>query len=618
MTLKQKDYENLQNTIGPFAAAAKRQMDNVFTRYQLVDSYLEKESDRTSETLQGEIANRMGNKKIANCEIPVVMIKQQTALAYLAGTFLSGFPIFAAVTKKRDLESGAAMLNTLTARDQQRLGWVGELLNCFNDVLKFNICGSEVSWVAKHGSTATTSIVRGASKTGAVTPVVYEGMQIKRLDPYNLIYDTMVTPSKVHTDGNYVGYVEILDHIGLKRWFADLNQVYTYKKNIDKYMKGDLSVAEGYTRLYKVPQIHKYNTSTIDPTDFSGFFGTAGSSNKSLFGCGFEKLVIYRRLIPRDFGIEMENSGSVHIFKLIYINGHMAYAEPLALGHEYLPIIIGQYSLGSVDKKSFSEYLVDNQDLATSFMTATLSSMRKAVGDRIFYDATRIRKSDIDSTNPTSRIPVSANMFQNGLEGAVKVVPYTDNISGNMQNMMNVVMGLADVTTGINQSTQGAFTPGNKTVAEYQDIQSNSQARLKLGATHLAVSFIQPIKEILKLGYLVHAAAETVEDQQTNTQITIDPAKLRKDAPDYRMADGLIPTTKIANTEVTMSALSVIQNHPLLSIQYDVGAMIVSVLHQQGFENLAQYERSPQEQQQYMEITRGMQPNATDSAPEQQ
>jgi hypothetical protein len=257
---------------------------------------------------------------------------------------------------------------------------------------------------------------------------------------------------------------------------------------------------------------------------------------------------------------------------------------------------------GNVTKKSFCEYLLDLQDLGTGLMTATLSSLRRAVADRALYDPSRIKKEDVNSPNPAAKIPVTGNMFQKGLGDAYYQIPFTDNVSGNMQGMMQTVFALADMTTGINPSSQGSFIPGNKTVQEFNTIMSNSDSRLQLGALILSATFFQAIKEMVKTLYLVNAINEDIYDQQANTTVKVDMAVLREQAPDYMMADGLLPATKLANTAVMTQAMVTLQNNPMLSMEYDTGAILLSILKQQGFNNINQYKRTPEQAAQYMQM----------------
>lgn len=582
--------------------------------WQLIDKYLQKTGDYTADTTMGQVANQVGDKsKISNIEIPVVFINKETAHAYLAGTFLSGYPIFSAVASRAN-EDAANMMTALVGRDQQRMQWGSELLRGLDDVLRYNVIATEILWKNKRGSGVTSSPATPTkAATGIINPIVYSGNAITRIDPYNLILDPNVEPSRVHIDGTYAGYIELMDYIQLKRLYLEWEDICIVKMNIRKIFGGttnagtstspqNLGAYTNYTNLYYKPIIAKSPTNSVAGNgDFTHFFGFNASIKLSDSATGrYEVVTMYKRLIPKEYEMIVPNSGNPQVFKLIWVNGYLAYVEPISAGHEYLPIVVGQLYPGDLDVKSFCEYITDLQDLSTSLMTATLQSMRRAVGDRAIYDPTRIRKADIEAVSPVSKIPVSCNAYQEGIESAYKQIPYTDNISGNFQNLMQVSMGLAEKTTGLNQSAQGNFIPGNKTVKEFSTIMSNSQARLQLGAVHLEGNFFGPVKEILKLNYLVHSKTETVTDQVANSTVAIDPAMLRDVAPDFKMADGIMPATKQASTEVIMSAVAAIQNNPNMNLEYDTGGMISSVLKQQGFTNINEYKRTEQQQQQYM------------------
>src|SRR6185503_6588576 len=107
MPLTKSSLQVLEKQLPPFLQEAKQQMDRNYNKYVRVDKYLEKSSDYSSATIQGERATAAGDKtKMVNTEVPIVHIKHETAHAYLVGTFCTGSPIFAAVTD-RSGEDGA-------------------------------------------------------------------------------------------------------------------------------------------------------------------------------------------------------------------------------------------------------------------------------------------------------------------------------------------------------------------------------------------------------------------------------------------------------------------------------------------------------------------------------
>ena len=573
-------------------------------RYEGVDRLLEKESDNSKEALRGKAARSAGRKdRMASAEIPICQIKKDTAHAYLAGTFLNAIPIFAAVSTDRARQDSAAQLNILTKRDQIRFAWVAEFLRSFDDVLRYNVAPMEISWATRHMAKADTNIVAGTATTGAVSAIAYEGVRIRRLDPYNSFWDETVEPHEVARRGSHAGYVESLTRVETLRLIRDLNEDFTFTSNLRIVHEGNSADIGGKVEArsdvkYYIPQINPAVT-VRDPEDFSGFFAPSTPKGEKLRKGCHRVTTVYVRVIPEDLDIVAVSSDSMapQIYKCIYVDNLIIYAEALAQGTELLPIVVGQLYPGNRGKKSFVEYIADLQDLATANMHASLASLRRAVDDRALYDPTRIEKQDVESKDPARKIPVTRSLLGGTLAEAYYQIPYEDRVSPMFGNMLQTCFSLADTTTGINPSSQGSFIPGNKTLNEFQTIMSNADARLHLGAVQLSNNLLGPIREMLLLHYLVHAQSENISDVEDGqaTQVQIDPAILREEVPQYAMADGVMPASRIANTEAMLQALNIIQNHPMGAMEYDTIGMAVDLLKTAGFSNLHQYKRTPEE-----------------------
>lgn len=577
--------------------------------YELINKYLQATGDYSQETLKGETAARLGNKtKLPNQELALSAVYRDMVIASLTGTFLSGQPIFPA-TASRKHEDAAAQMTALSMRDQHNCGWTAELLRCLEDVVDYNVCGAFVRWDTKRAIAAQTNTVNTASTiTGKPNPITYEGNFITRLDPFNTFYDTLCEPKDVHKKGTYAGWHEVVDYIGLKNKYLEWNELYTIKTNIKKIF-ADGSGAQNY---YYTPKIRKLNEATTSKNNWTAFWGNAAPGYMGTNVQGkYEITHMFLRLIPAEFEMTVPNKGNPHVYYLIWVNGHLAYVEPVIAGHNYLPVVFGQLYHGDINTKSFVEYVASMQDLASGLINGSLNSMRRAVGDRALYDPLRVRKADVDSDNPVSKIPVTGNSYERGLDTAYRAIPYVDNVSGNFSSYLNMAIGLTDQITSVNKAGRGNFIKGNKTRFEFDTIMSNSEARIQLGAIRLEGSFFSGIKEILKLNYLVYATAQEIENNLNDTVVKIDPAMLRQVAPEFKMADGLMPSTKIESTEVLAQASQIFANNPELMMEYDVPGMWMSVVKQQGFYDIESYRRTPEQQQKFLNtlaMMRGEQP----------
>ena len=584
-------------------------LKNTRDRMDIAYAALQGDADRAIDTLKGQIANASGDlTKIANTEIPLTDSMVDTTVTYLASTFLSGYPIFP-VTAQREKEDSAAQLTVLTERDQVRFGWAAELNTALYSLVAYPYGVVEVLWKEKRGNSAAIRQVDGQTVPVAA-PVVYAGNSIESIDPYNAFGDFSVAPYKVHSEGGYAGKVERLSYIQMKRRIYDWDEAFIYKDNISKIFK--------YAGVSN-PTFYKKHKSTKDNARNSVNPGTNGRDWSSIFVQKpgevelrpefYEIVTIYYRLCPEDFGATksmIQNPGAPTVFQLIWVNGRLCVAKPLVSGHEYLPMIFGKYRNQDLNSKTLTEKQAPFQYVVTALMNGSLASVRKAVagGDR--YYNTKLISGDVLNTfaDRGLNVPVTPpGLAQNfSIKDAVFQVPYVDTVSQTVLPLLNSFIALGEKVQGINSATQGNFVKGNRTRSEFDSIQNNSQSRLGLGALTLDSTFFGPIKEIIKLNYLIYAAPEdAASSPNSENSRAIDPATLREEAPEYKFGDGFLPTTKIQNTESALLAMQYLMQFPDKIAEYDVGAIAVSALKQFGFTGLNNYKRTPEQTQQYVD-----------------
>lgn len=584
--------DNLQELLARYTGTSSVR-DVMFPRYEYVDRCIQREVRRDADAANAKITNRGGLKKVISpFEVPEVMAQMDTAHARLVGLFLSGWPVFGCTSENPKMADAALMLSALSKRDQERFAYVSNLSLCLNDSLKYLVAAAEVSY-------ADISVpmlkVNNDAKGGVdITAEIGSGNKIKRIDPYNLFYDTTVPLHEVHSRGAFAGYVERSNYINAKIFIHGLNQTYAIKSNFSKALGATTE------SIYKRPDCAPLLEASPDKIDTWGcFWGQQAKNAASGHNGVFEIATFYVKIVPQEFEFRnVKASGTPQIFKLQWLNGVLVYVEPVVNAHGMLPIVIGSGVSDGLDLlgKSPAEQIVDFQEVLSSLVNASLHSMRRAVGDRALYDPQRIKASDIDSANPVAKIPVRLNQFNKDLSSAYYAIPYRDEISGSMVGNFNLIQQLTTRVLGINPASQGTFVKGNRTQTEYVDIQSNSDSRGLKYAMNLEATFFFPIKHILKMNYLQYATSEELVSQDSADSISVKPDVIRNSGVSFNITDGLTPASKVISEDMLATAISMMGQMPIMDMKYSRASMLVHILKSKGLD-LSKFLATPEEQQ---------------------
>lgn len=570
------------------------------SRFEYIDRLLQREVDVSEEAIKSKLAMYRGDgSKMPSIELPLTFVQFDSALAWLASVFSTGYPVFRAVTGP-ELGEAASQMNTLVARDQNRFGWMRQINKALAAALRYNVCGLETYWKVQTHNVVRTRLPDSLSdvESSSVRAEAYSGNSLKAMDMYNTFYDTSCAVSDVHIMGAFAGYIEPLNYIQVKQYVANLNSLYVISKSFGKVFKTSSSKS-GHN--YYVPNIDVFgrgkDSNNGSEIDWGQFFGADSKNNDSDPKGGYEKVVFYGRIIPVEFGIKVPKDGAPQIWKLVTINGILVYAEPITSGHNYLPITFSQlydYDIGQ-QAKSFVESIAPFQHLGSSIVNGLVGAMRRNVSDRMFYNPAVFNPDDIKSTAPNARIPVKLNRYIKDFGAAAQQIPFSDTQTPAFRANLEMALGLTNQVTGINQAQQGNFVQGNKTLGEFSTVMNKADSRMQLLAMNLETSLFYPTKQNIKMNYLINAAQEVLPDPERGTPVTITPQDLRKNAPDFAMADGLIPVSKMGSTQALVMAMQLFGQIPDLSIEYDIAGIAVEALRQRGFTNIDSFKRTPEE-----------------------
>lgn len=568
-----------------------------------------REEDTTEEQLRAKMANQTGDaKKLQNVTIPVVMPQTESALANLHGVFLTGYPIFATVAPPEDAEA-LAQFDSIIGDNSIRFKWPAELLKTLRDGLKYDLGAVEVTWEKKKIFNIQTAEAKNMER-GEPVETMYEGNKMKRIDPYNLILDTRVSPDENHIEGEYAGYTELLSRINTKKRMEDLDKTATMNFK-EAFESGTGSYTTSASdNAYYIPTVNPdallpvANRMDHDWMKWAGIATVAGRDTKIAYHNSYEWTVLYARILPSDFGMRVPNANNVQIWKFIIINRQVViYAERQTNAHNILPIIVCKPSNDGMgwQSKSFSENVIPIQQAATSLFNSAMASQRRKVYDRLFYDPTRIRKQDIDKVDPVARIPVKSAQLGKGLEDAVKRLDYSDTGVADVLQMSQAIVQQGEVVNGQNRVQQGQFQKGNKTRREFETVMDRSNARSQMQATGLEYTFWMPIKEILKSNMLQFQPPMSIIRQDTKEKIEVDPIKLRNALINFQLSDGMLTSEKLGSLDVANQILQAATVVPQVPMEYDVMGILSYTWDLQGIHWIKDFKRSPEQQSEFLQ-----------------
>jgi hypothetical protein len=191
-------------------------------------------------------------------------------------------------------------------------------------------------------------------------------------------------------------------------------------------------------------------------------------------------------------------------------------------------------------------------------------------------------------------MPVRPAAYGKPLSEAVYHFPFNDDQSGQAMQQIQSVIGLANVTAGQNQAQQGQFVKGNKTLKEFESVMQNANGRDQLASILLEHQCFIPIKHILKFNVLQFQGGTTLYNRDKKVDVEIDPVQLRKAVLDFRISDGLIPSSKLLNSETFGVALQVFGSAPQIAAGYNVAPMFSYMMKTQGAD-IGDFEKSPEQ-----------------------
>lgn len=559
-----------------------------------------REKDQTTENFRAKIANSRGDSsKFQNITIPIIYPQVESAVEYQSEVFCTGYPFFS-FTGPPDQWDAVEQMNVIMEDNSNRGGWAQEFIKAFRDGFKYNIFAIEADWESCITPVLETDITASTAQ-GTPREVVWSGNTIKRLDLYNTFWDRRYQPCDICTRGEFAGYHQLMSRTEMKTFINSLPEKII--KNIVPALQS-AAQAWGLTQNtplgYSIPQIRQDSSTVQDMNsepNWMAWVGAADADVEIKYKNSYIVTIIYARIIPADFGLRVSAPQTPQIWKLTYVNNQVLLgAKRMTNAHSYLPILMAQPLDDGLayQTKSLAENVSDIQDVSSALINSVIAARRRAISDRTIYDPSRISEKHINNPNPSAKIPVRPAAYGKPISESVYPFPFRDDQSGIILGELQQVTQMADQITGQNRSRRGQFQKGNKTLHEYQDVQDNSTGRDRMCSIGIEASLMTPLKYILKTNILQYQGVGVIFSSALQKQKDIDPVKLRNAALAFNVSDGLLPSSKILNTDALQQGFQTMAQVPQIAAGYNMTPLFSYLMKTQNAD-LRAFEKSPQQ-----------------------
>jgi hypothetical protein len=594
---------------------------NIREQMRAVDLAYIRENDYAQEHTRAKVANKYGDpSRYQDIVVPVVMPAVESATMYQTSVFLQGNPIFGVVSDSAN-EDAALQMESVIDENSVRGGWSRELMLFFRDGFKYNLAFVEVVWERQVTAVLETNLAFSATQ-GKPKETTWEGNRVVRWDPYNTFFDSRVAPAEIYKKGEFIGRTELMSRIQLKQFIQELpdKMVDNIKAAFESGLGSSSSGSTTGIESFYIPQINPEAMLNRNPrasTDWMAWAGMqsgSGTGAKIAYKNIYEVTTLYGKIIPSDFNLRVPSQNTPQIWKFVIVNHQVIiYAERQTNAHGYLPVLAAQPLEDGLNyqAKSLAQNVKPIQELSTALMTASVAARRRAISDRGLYDPSRVTEANINSDNPSAKIPVRPAAYGKPLNEAYYPIPFRDDQSPIIMQELAQLQNFSNTITGRNPAQQGQFVKGNKTLHEYQDVMAHANGRDQMISILLEAQVFTPMKEILKLNIFQFQQSGDVYNRSKSASVSIDPNALRAATLAFKVSDGLLPSDKLIGADALQTALQVIGSSPQISSGYNIGPLFSYLMKTQGA-HISEFEKSPAQQayeqavQQWQQTVMGM------------
>lgn len=377
VTISRRAYEKLLSFAVERLSLGAKVRDSNYDVFKYIDqefySFLRRNQEdqkRIRQAIQGDAVKPVDEK------LSMIFAQIDEAVTYLLSVLAPDGAMYTAIApkEKQDVAKGFA---TLMNKHAQFFKHYDEYCMFLIDALRYNFGAFGVFWETHRGNMVINN--RGTGQAEVKRDVVIQaGNCVECFDPYNLLVDASVCPTKLSHEGEFFGVVELMTRFKLMR-LKQFNEL----TNCDEFLQTNTS-----TVWYKEHAQVRTELANASGgfTDWFNLLARRDENGQALMN-GYEVTRMYCWLVPKDY--ELSDVETPEIWRLL-VGGdsHILQADPVDNAHGLLPINIAVPFKDhfAYQTKSVAERLIPHQRFASFMFNLHQQAERKRLVGMTLYD----------------------------------------------------------------------------------------------------------------------------------------------------------------------------------------------------------------------------------------
>lgn len=515
--------------------------------------------------------------------VPLTYAQVQTFVAFCMSMYFQRERLYELIGMGEEDFRAAKVGEALLERDLQ-YNIIDARLNQFlTDIAKYGLGVLKTGWVRE------TQMVRevtqtqptkflgmsfgGGSQEQIVEKTKFLGNRIFNVSPYRFFPDTRLPVARFQ-EGEFCG-------------------------SEDEYSITTLRQMQKDGQIFGVEHIKVMNQESIDNRNsrISNLSQQVHDSSTSRSQSHMGTVIVTEvqvAIIPSTFMVDGKPLGEEDYpvkYNVWYANDNkLIKCEPLGYLHNKFTYDVGEFApdIHNVVNMGLAELIDHLQNVVTWFINSHIASVRKTIDNRLIVDPSGVEMKDLVERRPMIRL--SPNAYRGGVDKYIKQLDVTD-VTARHTEDAQIIQNLMQVVTGINDNALGQFHQGRRSATEARTVNSATASRLKMTASLIFKTAIQPMGEKM-LSNLRDGL-----DEETYVRVvgdTADPSllsqftKVSRDQLvgnyDFTIFDGTMPSERGAQAENIQELIQMLMQAPQLLqiLGYDITALIKEVLELRG------------------------------------